>query len=124
MKVRALIGRIAAVVVVLALAGGGVYLFMTQPAKAPVAAQAPPPPQVGVVALAAADVPLPLEFSGRVAGFRVVDPRPGERYPASSASTWRALSSISARSSSASIRGPMRPRWHAPTRRPRRPGRR
>ena len=75
MKVRALIGRIAAVVVVLALAGGGVYLFMTQPAKAPVAAQAPPPPQVGVVELAAADVPLPLEFSGRVAGFRVVEIR-------------------------------------------------
>ena len=75
MKVRALIGRIAAVVVVLALAGGGVYLFMTQPAKAPVAAQAPPPPEVGVVELAAADVPLPLEFAGRVAGFRVVEIR-------------------------------------------------
>src|SRR4029077_3480370 len=58
MKVRALIGRIAAVVVVLALAGGGVYLFMTQPAKAPVAAQVPPPPQVGVAELKAADVPL------------------------------------------------------------------
>src|SRR5882672_6136251 len=74
MKVRALIGRIAAVMVVLALAGGGVYLFMTQPAKAPVTAQAPPP-QVGVVELAAADIPLPLEFSGRVAGFRVVEIR-------------------------------------------------
>ena len=38
MKVRALIGRIAAVVVVLALAGGGVYLFMTQPAASPASA--------------------------------------------------------------------------------------
>ena len=75
MKMRASIGRIAAVVLVLALVGGGVYWFTMQPAKAPVAAQAPPPPQVGVVELAAADVPLPLEFSGRVAGFRVVEIR-------------------------------------------------
>jgi membrane fusion protein (multidrug efflux system) len=75
MKVRALIGRIAVGVLVLALAGGGVYLFMTQPAKAPAAPPAPPPPQVGVAELAAADVPLPLEFSGRVAGFRVVEIR-------------------------------------------------
>jgi membrane fusion protein (multidrug efflux system) len=75
MKLRALIGRIAAVVLVLALAGGGVYLFMTQPAKAPAAPPAPPPPQVGVAELKAADVALPLEFSGRVAGFRVVEIR-------------------------------------------------
>ena len=75
MKMRASIGRIAAVVLVLALVGGGAYLFMTQPAKAPAAPQAPPPPQVGVVELKAADVPLPLEFSGRVAGFRVVEIR-------------------------------------------------
>ena len=75
MRVRALIGRIAAGVLVLALAGGGAYLFMTQPAKAPAAPPAPPPPQVGVVELKAADVPLPLEFSGRVAGFRVVEIR-------------------------------------------------
>ncbi len=75
MKVRALIGRIAAVVLVLALVGGGAYLFMIQPAKAPVAPAPPPPPQVGVVELKAADVPLPLEFSGRVAGFRVVEIR-------------------------------------------------
>ena len=61
MKVRALIGRIAAVALVLALAGGGVYLFMTQPAKAPAAPPAPPSPQVGVAELKAADVPLPLE---------------------------------------------------------------
>ena len=74
MKVRALIGRIAAGVLLLALAGGGVY-FMTQPAKAPAAPAAPPPPQVGVAELVAADVPLPLEFSGRVAGFRVVEIR-------------------------------------------------
>src|SRR4030081_1220051 len=72
MRLRALIGRIAAVVLVLALAGGGVYLFMTQPAKGPAA---PPPPQVGVAELKAADVALPLEFSGRVAGFRVVEIR-------------------------------------------------
>src|SRR5260370_11500641 len=75
MKVRALIGCVAAGVLVLALAGGGVYLFMTQPAKAPAAPPAPPPPQVGVAELAAADVALPLEFSGRVAGFRVVEIR-------------------------------------------------
>src|SRR5260370_11286117 len=75
MKLRALTGRVAAGWLVLGLGGGGVYLFMTQPAKAPAAPPAPPPPEVGVVEVTAADVPLPLEFSGRVAGFRVVEIR-------------------------------------------------
>ena len=34
-----------------------------------------PPPQVGVVTVRPADVPLPLDFSGRVAGYRVVEIR-------------------------------------------------
>jgi len=43
------------------------------------APQAPPPPEVGVVELQTANVALPLEFSGRVASFRAVESRPGER---------------------------------------------
>lgn len=34
-----------------------------------------PPPEVGIVTVKAADVALPLDFSGRVAGFRVVEIR-------------------------------------------------
>ena len=41
----------------------------------PATAAAPPPPEVGIVQLTEADVPLPLQFAGRVAGFRVVEIR-------------------------------------------------
>jgi len=70
---RRWVGRIVAVAVVVVLAGAAAF-WWSRPKPAP-AATAPPPPQVGVVQLAAADVPLPLEFSGRVAGFRVVEIR-------------------------------------------------
>jgi len=66
-------GRIVAIAVIAAVVVAAVFLW-NRPKPAP-AATAPPPPQVGVVEVAATDVPLPLDFSGRVAGFRVVDIR-------------------------------------------------
>jgi membrane fusion protein (multidrug efflux system) len=48
------------------------------PAK-PAAAQSParmPPPEVGIVVATAAETPLPLEYAGRVAGYRDVEVRP------------------------------------------------
>ncbi|TAJ37608.1 MAG: efflux RND transporter periplasmic adaptor subunit [Reyranella sp.] len=72
--VRAWAGRIVSACVVAAFIGAGVF-WWTRPASRPPTAAAPPPPEVGVVQLAAADVPLPLQFAGRVAGFRVVEIR-------------------------------------------------
>ena len=74
MIARAWVGRIVAAWVIAALLGVGVYLW-TRPASQPATAAMPPPPEVGVVELAAADVHLPLQFAGRVAGFRVVEIR-------------------------------------------------
>lgn len=67
------ISVIAAFIVVIAAAT--VYWFVMRGPAAPPAAVAPPPPEVGVVTLATADVPLPLRYSGRVSGFRVVEIR-------------------------------------------------
>lgn len=48
-----------------------------RPAPAQQAAPAaPPPPEVGVVEVRQAEVPVPLEYAGRVAGFREVEVRP------------------------------------------------
>jgi len=74
MIARSWIGPIVAAGAIAALVGAGAF-WWSRPALPPAATAAPPPPQVGVVELAAADVPLPLEFSGRVAGFRVVEIR-------------------------------------------------
>jgi len=74
MIARAWVGRIVAAWVIAALLGVGAYLW-TRPASQPATAAMPPPPEVGVVELAAADVHLPLQFAGRVAGFRVVEIR-------------------------------------------------
>jgi len=74
MIVRAWAGRIVAACVVAAIIGAGVF-WWSRPASKPATAAAPPPPEVGVVQLAAADVPLPLQFAGRVAGFRAVEIR-------------------------------------------------
>jgi membrane fusion protein (multidrug efflux system) len=65
---------IAALVVIVGLGGAAAYWDKRAPAR-PAGPAAPPPPEVGVVELAARDVALPLEFSGRVAGFRVVEIR-------------------------------------------------
>ena len=66
-------GRIVAIAVVVAIVAAAAF-WWNRPKPAP-AATAPPPPQVGVVEVTAADVALPLDFSGRVAGFRVVEIR-------------------------------------------------
>ena len=73
MNLRRWVGRIAAVAVVAAIVGVAV-MWWSRP-QPPSAATAPPPAQVGVVQLAARDVPLPLDFSGRIAGYRVVEIR-------------------------------------------------
>lgn len=66
-------GRVVAIAVIVAIVAAAVF-WWNRPRPAP-AATAPPPPQVGVVEVKADDVPLPLDFSGRVAGFRVVEIR-------------------------------------------------
>jgi membrane fusion protein (multidrug efflux system) len=74
MSARAWAGRIVAACVVVAVIGAGVF-WWARPAPKPATAMAPPPPEVGIVQVTAADVPLPLQFAGRVAGFRVVEIR-------------------------------------------------
>src|SRR5262249_46813594 len=66
--------RIVTAVVAVALVGGAAF-WWTRPASKPAPPGPPPPPEVGVAEVKAVDVPLPLEFSGRVAGFRVVEIR-------------------------------------------------
>ncbi len=67
--------RIAiAIVLVLAVMGAGYYLYRGKPQQASQKA-AMPPAEVGVVAMRKADVPLPLTYAGRVAGFRSVEIR-------------------------------------------------
>lgn len=66
--------------IVLALATG-LYFFMYRPSGergTPQTASAPaqPPPEVGIVVVAPAEVPFPVEYAGRVAGFRDVEVRP------------------------------------------------
>jgi membrane fusion protein (multidrug efflux system) len=74
MIARTWAGRIVAACVVAAIIGAGVF-WWSRPASKPATAASPPPPEVGIVQLTAADVPLPLQFAGRVAGFRVVEIR-------------------------------------------------
>jgi membrane fusion protein (multidrug efflux system) len=74
MIARTWAGRIVAACVVAAIIGAGVF-WWSRPATKPATAASPPPPEVGIVQLTAADVPLPLQFAGRVAGFRVVEIR-------------------------------------------------
>ncbi len=76
MALKASTGRLAVLgVVLVAVAAAAVYWFALRGPKAPPAVVTPPPPEVGVVTLVSADVPLPLHYSGRVTGFRVVEIR-------------------------------------------------
>jgi membrane fusion protein, multidrug efflux system len=65
---------------VAAAAGAGYYWFVRQQTPAAAAAQtpaaAPPPPEVGIVVVQPAEIPFPVEYAGRVAGFRDVEIRP------------------------------------------------
>ncbi|WP_134500324.1 efflux RND transporter periplasmic adaptor subunit [Microvirga pakistanensis] len=57
----------------------GLYVFVFRSSgnpPAPQTASAAPPPQVGVVTVQPAEVPYPVEYAGRVAGFRDVEVRP------------------------------------------------
>lgn len=66
--------RIAAFAVIAAIIGAAAF-WWTRPAPVPAAAAPPPPPEVGVATVTEGDVALPLQFAGRVAGFRVVEIR-------------------------------------------------
>lgn len=71
--------RIAVILLVLAAAAGGYHLWSTgQLTRSAIPAAppgAPPPPEVGTVEVVIGDVALPVQYAGRVAGFRVVDVR-------------------------------------------------
>lgn len=73
--------RVLIVLVIAAALAAGAYFFKfgwpgaAPPAQTP-AAVAPPPPEVGVVVVQPAEVPFPVEYAGRVAGFRDVEVRP------------------------------------------------
>jgi membrane fusion protein, multidrug efflux system len=74
-----LIKRLAIFVLLAALAAGAGYYWYTHqgaPATAQAPAPAPPPPEVGVLVAQPAEVPFPVEYAGRVAGFRDVEVRP------------------------------------------------
>lgn len=74
--VKASPARIAFIAVILiAIAAAALYWFALRSPTAPPVAVAPPPAEVGVATLVTADVPLPLRYSGRVSGFRVVEIR-------------------------------------------------
>ena len=69
--------RFLVVVLLLAAAAGAGYYYYAHMRTPQQAAQKQPPlpPEVGVVALKRTDVPLPLVYAGRVAGFRNVEVR-------------------------------------------------
>jgi membrane fusion protein (multidrug efflux system) len=72
------IRRAFVILVVCAVAAGAGYYWYVRP-QAPAAAQTPaaaPPPEVGIVVVQQAEVPFPVEYAGRVAGFRDVEIRP------------------------------------------------
>ena len=66
--------RIAALLVGIALFAGAAY-WWTRAGPSSAGNPAPPPAEVGVVELVSTEVPLRLQYAGRVAGFRVVEVR-------------------------------------------------
>src|SRR3954468_9316236 len=66
--------RFAAVLVII-LIGGTAYYWYSRVAERPTANAVTPPAEVGVIEVKKADVPLPLVYAGRVAGFRTVEIR-------------------------------------------------
>src|SRR5258708_39666840 len=74
MMVRRWVARMVAIAAVAVIIGGAA-LWWNRPTPPPAATAPPPPPEVGIITVAEADVALPLQFAGRVAGFRVVEIR-------------------------------------------------
>jgi len=72
--VRRWVSRIVAIAAVAVIIGGAAF-WWSRPTPPPAATAPPPPPEVGITTVAEANVALPLQFSGRVAGFRVVEIR-------------------------------------------------
>jgi membrane fusion protein, multidrug efflux system len=73
--------RLVVLLLVAAVLVAGAYFFIFRQGGGPAPAQnaAPanrPPPEVGVVVAQPAEVPLPVEYAGRVVGFRDVEVRP------------------------------------------------
>lgn len=64
------------ILIVAALAGGAYYYYRDAGTAETAQTPAAPPPEVGIVVAKPAEVPLPLEYAGRVAGFRDVEVRP------------------------------------------------
>ena len=60
---------------VVALCAAGAYYWYTHRTAQQTVTPPPPPVEVGVMELKRADVPLPLIYAGRVAGFRIVEIR-------------------------------------------------
>nr|WP_246717652.1 efflux RND transporter periplasmic adaptor subunit [Microvirga flocculans] len=60
-------------------AGAYFFVFRSHEASSPsrtTSAPAQPPPQVGIIVVQPAEVPLPVEYAGRVAGYRDIEVRP------------------------------------------------
>jgi membrane fusion protein (multidrug efflux system) len=71
--------RILLVLLIGLVLAAGLYFFLFRPPGEPTptpTASAPPPAEVGIVTVQSAEVPFPVEFAGRVIGFRDVEVRP------------------------------------------------
>ena len=69
-----LLGRTVSVAVGIALMVAVSFWWMRS-REAPVGQLPTPPTEVGVIELSARDIPIPLQYAGRVVGFRVVEVR-------------------------------------------------
>jgi membrane fusion protein (multidrug efflux system) len=74
--------RIILIAVIGSILAAGLYLFFYRSPEGPASARtavAPmqqPPPEVGIIVARPAEVPFPVEYAGRVAGYREVEVRP------------------------------------------------
>jgi membrane fusion protein, multidrug efflux system len=73
--------RILLIAVIGLVLAAGLYFFVFRSPEEPTALQtasdpARPPPEVGIIVAQPAEVPYPVEYAGRIAGFRDVEVRP------------------------------------------------
>jgi membrane fusion protein (multidrug efflux system) len=73
------LSRVAVAVIVLIAIGVGPYFYFGRSQQ--VTQKIAPPAEVGVVEMHRADIPLPLTYAGRVAGFRNVEVRELQTIP-------------------------------------------